>query len=914
MTRNIVAIILAFSIVACSSAAWATPVAGETSVAGVRIEYPGELPESVPALINIEPGDSYSPRKIKEAIRLIDLMGLFKDIVVEGEDTEDGVVLTFRLVPMTRISDMDFEGNDELSDSDILQAMTLKVDGFLDKKQLDASVEAVRKLYIDEGFRDSAVDICVVPVDSLSAELKVTVSEGPPSLVGSITFTGEPTLSVKDMAGALDMEAGDRLRKNALEQSVEELTALYVKNDYVAADISKPAVTYDGNNASVLFHVEPGPVLEVSFEGNDGLSDGKLKDALTFWEDRDISPENISANQDRLIRLYREKGYYHAAVTSMTEESISPDKVHVRFIVSEGPRAALVKINFNGNAVLERDELTAVMELSESSVFRDRFITDEAVGRDVERITTLYLTKGFESASVSARPVEFSEGGRAAYLTIGITEGPRTYLTEIAVLGNSGLSTGEIMAVVKHETGVPFNPEQVERDKNAVLNLYSQKGYIHATIEIGKTFTDDKTGVVVSLNIDEGFPVYIGNIILKGNRDARDIVVFRELMFKKGDVFDYEKILRSQQKVYKLGFMSQVRIQPVNPDKAEAVKDLLVSVAERDAGAIAFGVGYGEFDRFRGFAEVSYLNLLGYGHRITLRGDLSTKERKSVFSYKWPWFMGYPLDFRGSLVYLDAEKPNYKIKDFIASSGFDKSFGDHITASIIYQYEQIKLDAPPGAVLAPEDRNKANLASFSPSVVFDYRDNPFNATSGSFHGLVVKWATSYVGSTVDFLKVTGQTNWYFPVYKGIVFGVSARGGMEGLVTRQLEVPISERFFIGGASTLRGYDFESVAPRGFDGTPAGGDSMLLFNTEVRFPLPYEFGLVGFLDAGNVWLLNKNVSFVPTGQPGTNGLRYGVGMGIRYNTPVGPLRLDYGFKLKRQPGESSGVLHFTLGQAF
>jgi len=914
MTRGIAALIVIAAVLFMASPAFPRAVPGETRVSGVRFEYPGELPESLPGLVSMEPGDSYSPRRIREAIRLIYLMGLFEDIVVEGEDTPSGVVLTFRLTPKTRIADIDISGNDDVPDGDVLKAVTLEAGGFLDKSRLGVSREAVAKLCRQDGFPDCKVDIQVKPVDSLTADIAVAVDEGPPDIVDAVKFAGSPALTDKEMLDALEFEPGDRLTKKALDQSVEALAALYVENDYVNVEVTEPAVSKDGHKVAVTFDVKSGPRLDVAFEGNDNISSGKLKDVLTFWEDREVSPETVSEDQDRIIRLYRDKGYYHVAVTSQTEEGGTPPMTHVRYIISEGPRAALGKIIFNGNEVLEDGDLEGVMELSGSSVFKDRFITDDAVEKDVERIKALYESKGFLNANVSAEPIDFSQGGKLASLTIDIEEGPRTIVRDILLKGNSGLSAEELLAVVGHEKDVPFSPRQMERDRNAILNLYSQKGYIHATVDIEKEFSGDATGLVVILDIKEGFPVYIGNIILKGNREARDIVVLRELLFKKGDVYDYEKILRSQQKVYKLGFMSQVRIQPVNPDKAEAVKDMLVSVVERDAGSIEFGVGYGEFDLYRGSAEVSYRNLWGYGHRVSLRGEISTRETKSVLSYTWPWFGGLALDFRSSLVYLDAEKPNYKIKDQISSAGFDKSWNDNVTGSIIYQYEKIKLDAPDGAVLAPEDRNKSNLASISPSVVFDYRNNPFNATSGSINGLVVKWASSYIGSTVDFMKITGQSSWYFPAYGDIVFGFSVRGGMEGFFKEKLEVPISERFFLGGASTLRGYEFESVAPRGFDGTPAGGDTMLLMNAEMRFPLFYGFGLVGFLDAGNVWLLNKNVSFVPSGQQGATGLRYGTGVGLRYDTPVGPLRLDYGFKLDRRPGESSGVLHFTLGQAF
>lgn len=883
-------------------------------VSAVIFDYPGELPDGVRELSGIKRGDAYSPIMVRESIKRLYLKGMFEDISVEGRDTDGGVEIMYRLKPKLRISRLKVKGNDEVGKKKIMPRLLLKERDFVDSALIKKSRDGILKLYQEEGFRKAIVDIVPQKKDSLQAVLEVTINEGLPIRVGSVSISGDPLFPRDELIKKMKIEAGDILARETLEKSTSSLTDYYVKKNHVKVEIKTTETAMPDGSAGLDFNIQAGPRLEVLFTGNESLSDKKLRKILTFWEDKDVSDESISENRDKVNGYYKKEGYYFSTVTSRTEQSVAPAVVSVNFMVNEGPRPKLEKVDISGNKEFKTEQLRDLVESRESSVFWSRYINEEAVDRDAAKIKSYYETRGYLKAGVES-DTKFSGDSRAASLKINITEGVKTVVSSVSVNDGNGVNKDTILKELKLMAGSPFNPQQQKEDENSILNLYSQQGFVDATVDTGIKFSEDGSSVDLAYNIKEGGQVTVGWIILKGNDDTKDKVVVRELAVKSGQPLDYEKILKSQQKIYKLGFFRQVRMQPLEQQKGEPVQDILVSVKERDAGAVEFGVGYGDWDRFRGFGEVSYRNLFGLGHRITSRAEISTKETKAVLSYRWPWFLDYKLDFHSSLVYLNAQKPNYHITDFIVNTGFDKSFGEHITTSLTFQYENIKLGTiRPGAELAPEDRKKSNIASINPSAIFDYRDNPLNPTKGSVHAVIIKIASKYLGSTVDFAKLTLQTGWYFPIYKKILFAFSARGGIEGWLQSKFEIPISERFFLGGASSIRGYNFETVAPKAKDGTPAGGDSMALFNVEVRFPLPYEFGFVTFLDAGNAWLLSKNVSVENFEQTGTGGLRYGAGVGLRYNTPVGPFRLDYGFKLNPLPGESRGQLHFTIGQAF
>ena len=229
-----------------------------------------------------------------------------------------------------------------------------------------------------------------------------------------------------------------------------------------------------------------------------------LKKVLTFWEDRDASEESISENLDRLRDYYINNGFYFAGVTSRSEEAKAPPTITITFLVNEGPRVKLSRIIISGNGVLKTSEIKDEMGLKESSFFKNRRITKEAVAEDVGRIKALYEAKGFMKAEVSAHDIEFSRDDREASLKIDIGEGPRTYISGIKLTGQSNLTEDKVRAVLKVKAGEPLNPQNVKDDQNSILNLYSQNGYIHATVDVEKKISDDGRSAEIVYNISEG--------------------------------------------------------------------------------------------------------------------------------------------------------------------------------------------------------------------------------------------------------------------------------------------------------------------------------------------------------------------------------------------------------------------------
>ncbi|MCI0528446.1 MAG: BamA/TamA family outer membrane protein, partial [Nitrospira sp.] len=340
--------------------------------------------------------------------------------------------------------------------------------------------------------------------------------------------------------------------------------------------------------------------------------------------------------------------------------------------------------------------------------------------------------------------------------------------------GNVTFSDLELLTVSELKPHTPYDTVQVRAAGFRILSHYSQKGYAYAEVNNTPEFEDKKQKVKLHYQITEDQPAFVGKIFLKGNTFTEDHVILRELLIHPNDPYDEEKIRLSEQRLYRLGFLSEVRLNPTTEEK-KYVRDLSLSVRERKAGAVEFGLGYGETERFRGFVEVSHRNLLGTGRRLSLRDELSTIQQKHTLTYKEPWVFSLPMDGRAGLVYEKESLKTFDKRTIGGTIGLDKSFTERVKGSVQYQYEQNQCeDIENVAVLTPEDQQRLTVGSVNPSLIRDSRDDPFDPTSGSVNGIIIKDAAKLLASESQFVKVTLQSNWYRSLSQWLVLALSGR--------------------------------------------------------------------------------------------------------------------------------------------
>ena len=870
---------------------------------------PWPHPEQVLPLTIVKPGDRFSSEAIREGIGYLYLKGLFRDIRVDGFPDGGGVRLEYTLFPITVVDKIVIDGNDALSTSRIMDVLTGIQGKELREGKLPDYKTNIIGLYQSEGFYSSSVSFQVTPLkDPHHVALHVDIREGTPTIIKEISFAGNTVFKEKDLLKAMKSKTGGRLKTDLLlDKDVEAIRQKYAKAGYPEAKVGPVNVGFRERNAYVTIEVIEGPNVKVKFTGNHAFSSSKLGDALLIWSEHDVSEAIIESSVDRIKNLYQEKGYVNAAVDVKKTES--PGLLDLEFSIQEGLRETVKKIEIRGNTYFPTKRIKGEMSLRESGWFTSGPYREDLLDKDVEYIREQYLDSGYLSTNVTKK-VSLSADGREVTVVIDIDEGPQTKVGTVTFEGNKVLAAAALLGTVSLKPGAPYNERLVDEDRYRILSAYSNKGYLYAKVEVEKIQGD--LTVDIKYRISEDHQVRIGRIILRGNENTKDYVIMRELLVKPGGPYDYGAMLKSQQRIYKYGYFSLARFEPLHPEEEkEYVKDLLFTVEERPAGSVELGLGYGDLDHLRGSIEVSYRNLWNIGHYAGIRLEKSTILSRVILNYIQPWAFGYDLQGKFALAYSDEEHITsesrhayYRTRRKSASYGVEKNLG-RLKASLTYTYEDVdNYNVEPGAILSPEDTGYVRVSSLSPSLVWDLRDDIFNPRTGAVHGIVIKEALKALGSEAAFTKVSLQSSSYFPMGADSVLALSARAGIAWPYRDTSEVPIHERFYLGGGTTIRGYTQDSVGPTAPDGTPQGGDGMLLFNVEYRWNVTKGFGLVLFSDAGNVWI-------DPEFQLD---LRASYGAGIRYGTPVGPLRVDYGQKIDRRPGESPGEVHFNIGHTF
>jgi len=864
-------------------------------------------------LLNVWPGNAFSSETIGNGISYLYLKGLFKDIRVDGFPANGGVKLVYTLFPITVVDKVVIKGNHALSESKIMDAIPGVEGRELRENRFPDYHAAIATLYQSEGYYNATMDFRLEKLkEPHHVALRIDVREPKPTIISAVTFTGNTALTEKQLLKTMKNRPGRPLRSDVLlDADTAAIVERYARAGYPGAKAGPVSIAFSDGTAAIHISIAEGPKVTVRFSGNHAIGDRTLRKQVLIWSEHDVSDAIIESSADKIKNLYRDEGYANVKVEAQKTEA--PGRLDLAFDVREGLRITVEKITVRGNQHFSTKQIKAEMSLRESGWFSSRPYREDLLDKDVEYLHDRYADEGFLNAGVKKK-VDYADNGVKALVEIDIDEGPQTRVGQVTFEGNTAYTAAQLLGMLSLKPGAPYSEQLADEDRYRILSAYSNKGYLYARVEVEKKITEESA--YIKYKITEDRQVRIGRIILRGNERTKDSVIMRELLLEPGDPYDYGKILASQQRIYHLGYFGQAKFEPVHPGEKEYVKDMLLSVEERPAGAVEVGAGYGDFDRARGFAEVSYRNIRGSAEYASVRVEESGIVKRAAFNYHQPWFLGYRVESNFGLEWSNSKRLNqdtreiyYQTRRTAVSYRLEKT-NYRLKTSLTYQFENVNNhDVLPQAILSPEDVGRVRVSSLTPALVWDLRDDIFNPRKGSLHGIALKEALSELGSQADFAKLTIQSSWYIPAGTGVLAALSARAGMAWPRRETSEVPLHERFYLGGSTTVRGYNQDSVGPSsiGPDGQPIplGGASMAVFNAELRLNPSEGFGFVLFSDAGNVWSGQEIV---------LDDLRASFGAGIRYGTPVGPLRIDYGQKIHRRPGESPGELHFNIGHAF
>jgi len=479
------------------------------------------------------------------------------------------------------------------------------------------------------------------------------------------------------------------------------------------------------------------------------------------------------------------------------------------------------------------------------------------------------------------------------------------------------------------KTGDPFDYEKMKADIEQVRMFYYDKGYMDAEVDLEHKYNSGTDRVDLIYNIASQDEIYVGKVNVIGNTKTKDKVVRREVRVYPGEKYDGQKLRKSKERIYNLGYFEDVYFETV-PSAEKDVKDLNVTVKETKTGEFSFGGGYSSVDSFIGFAQIRQRNFdilnfptfMGAGQDLTIRAELGSARSNYFLSWTDPWIFDLPYLF-GFDVYRE-EHNRYGL----AGWGYDetrtggdlrlgKDITDELGTGLTYNLENVEIgDIPDDATDDLRKEVGTNLISrLTWSTVFDIRDNKFAPTKGLDTGISLQDAGGFLGGDKDFLKGWYFINFYHSIIEGVVLELKGFTGLADAYGNSDDLPIYERFFAGGAETIRGYKQRSVGPRDRGSNVAlGGEATIIGNAEVTFPI-FKNILKGavFYDVGNVW--GRMEDYLKTTAPDNDGYKQGAGVGIRVKTPIGPVKLDYGYPLNQNyDDEKTGEFYFSVSHGF
>ena len=884
-------------------------------VSGVDLVAPAEVPEKlVRSAIGEMVGQPRSRYAIRQSIERGWTLGLFDDIWVEEVQEPDRVRLRYHLGLRPLVRRIEWHGEAGLDLGQLVGVAALAIGEEASPQRLAQVRGDLLALYRREGYLDARVDVEATG-EGPARDVVVTVAAGAPVRLDHVRIEGTLGLPLDVVTRTLALRAGDRYREALVGERVRALEERLHREGFFGARVtSRPPVGETGSaKVDLTVDVAAGPRYELIFDGRHALTESDLRGRLTLIDSGVVDAFEVEASARQLEAAYRERGYASAKVTGALDDTAEPPTI--RFQVTEGPQVRVASVTFRDNVALTTRRLEAAMTTRPATLLRTGLFRQEVLDRDLATLRAVAQADGFADAAVGPAELTWEDEGRRVRVVIPVVEGPRVTVRDVTVEGEALFTAGELLAVIPLRPGDPWNPVRIEDGRRSVEQLYGRRGFHGATIDAKVNRHDGQVSVVY--HVAEGAPTRIGRILLRGLLVTREETVLRQLRIDPGDIFDPDRLAAAQQRLEHARAFATVGVGPPRPAPMPFA-DLDVTVAEQKPWHLDVGVGYDTAMGVRGFLELGHDNLFGTARGASIRikgavGGEAVHELERVdLVYREPWIQGTPWQAEADLFGERSENLGYDLEQV----GFAVWIGDDLLnprgartfrTQLRYRLEEARLSSVSTDLEAQGvEPGTERIASLTPTVVWDVRDDRFNPRRGSVHQASLELATAALGGTVDFVKSELSTSWFFSWLPPTVFALSGRLGLAGPFAGTDSLPIQDRFFTGGSTSVRGFPEDKLGPLDSAGNPLGGNALVVLSAEWRFPLWGWLGGAVFIDAGTV---TPEVSDLRL-----SAFKSGAGAGLRVATPVGPIRLDVGYALQPIPNESRTQVYLTVGFPF
>ncbi len=758
------------------------------------------------------------------------------------------------------------------------------------------------------------VTLCFCVNHSYSQEAAKPSAESQSSFEGKeivdIKITGNKRIEEEVIRLNLKLQTGDIYSLESVKNSIRSLHDLrFFEQVTVAADETEKGLQLE---FSVL---EKPVVTDLRIAGNDDVKDDTVLEALTVKEGKIIDLNQVEESKNAILGVYSQNGFVGTSVDYEIEPR-GDGTVSVLYKITEGSTAYIKNVSLAGNENIDSKEIKK--KIYSKTKFFLSFLTKrglyniEEINRDSDRIRAIYLDKGYLDVKVSESEINYDDELEGYSVVFRIEEGSQFNISNITFSGDIIADESELLGAVKLKPSDVFSTFTLQADIASLTTFYGDKGYAFANVNPDVQLDRSNNSVSIDYQFEKGKEVFVRNIDITGNSRTRDKVVRRNLSLEEEKLYSSSKFNAAKSQITRLGYFDdniEVTTERV-PDTDDQL-DVKVKVEERPTGFFSVSGGFSSVETVLFAAQVQESNLFGYGKTLTLNAQIGGVTRVVSLNYRDPTFLDSKWTFDTLLFLNDRQFRDFDREAFGGVIGFGRRIYGNLSARTSYRLERQSIsdvDRDSRLIITESDRTISSVAF---GLIWDSRNNFLDPTRGILARADVEYAG--IGGNTDFIKYTLSSRYWLPFWKDTYFSVLGRYGFIDLKNNGDDLVVGERFFLGGPNALRGFGFRRVGPRvpteDGDFVIIGGVQELLFSVDYIIPIVSDLNLKGvvFFEAGNAFNDGQNPSF--------DDLRTDVGFGVRWISPLGPLRLDLGFPLgSTLPGEDSFEIQFTVGSLF
>lgn len=733
----------------------------------------------------------------------------------------------------------------------------------------------------------------------LALPFRARGQDQPPIVVKDIAVEGNRRVQEAVILGKVQTTIGSPFRPAQLAEDIRAIFALGFFED-----VRLKVGDFEGGVKVTFVVVERPFIRDIEFAGNKHVETKTLLEKVDLRLGSLYSPVEVQKTVEKLRDHYEEEGYFEVQITPDVEKLPDGD-LRVIFRIAEGRQIKIDRIVIEGAKGLSEKEVKRVMQTQEREYFILRGVVQrQRLDQDVERIIQLYNDHGYIQARVESTDIQVDRAKARVTVKVKVVEGAQFFVGSVDVTGTNVLPVEEVRRQIVLKPGDPFSRAKVRQTINNITSLYSTIG--RASADVNPILNQDNTArkVNLTLEITEGPEVFVERINISGNVRSDEKIIRREIPLAEGDFFTSQKLDRARQRLNNLGFFETVDATTTPGSSKEKIVVNIV-VKERATGIFSIGGGFSSADGLIGTLDLSQQNFLGKGWELFLRIRGGAKTQQGTIGFTEPWLFDRPLSAGFDLFANRREFLEYTVDSLGGDIRFSHPFLDFWRWNLTYRATRDKISNLIDSASDALQREKGSRITslMEGAVSRDTRDNVFVPTKGSRGTLTLDVAG--LGGDSQFLKTIGDLSYFHPVLWGTVLAGHLELGY-GFGFGDNELPLFERFRLGGPNSVRSRKLGQISPKDSNGNRIGGTSEALLNVEYLVPVGFGVRLAAFYDAGNVYGFGKR--FDPTD------VRQAVGPGFRWQSPFGPIRLDWGYNLDRRKGESSSQFQFSVGAPF